>query len=187
MPSHQKVYTIHGLIIMLSRPGPTPIHLIGTFVNCSINSTYFLQFSGRESYVVTLSIEVCQPDRVTYSTWTLERRSRSAGNKVWLVGREKLGDNIHWPGNPGSSFPSTVYLMATLISGSLSRISSLVRLRLSYPLIMQEYLRTTRSSHPQRLRRPVVVPYSRPTSWKWTPVFWRKGSDQTWLKKFLEN
>jgi len=172
MPSHQRVYTIHGLIIMFSRPGPTPIHLIGTFVNCSINSTYLLQFSGRESYVVTPSIEVCHPDRVTYSTWTLERRSRSAGNKGTVsVISEELGENIHWPGKPKSAFPSTVYLMATLISGSLSRISSLVRLRLSYPLIMQEYLRTTRSSHPQRLRRPVVVPYSRPTSWKWAPVF----------------
>lgn len=70
------------------------------------------------------------------------------------------------PGKPGNSWSFTIYLTAILISSRSSRMSSFVRLRESYPLMRHECFMTTRSSHPQRLRRPVVVPYSRPTSCK---------------------
>jgi len=101
-----------GFVTILSLAGPTPIHLTGTFKDSSINSTYFLQLSGNASYDLICSIEDFHPGSVTYSTSTFSRSSKSAGNQA-------------------NSFPSILYLTATLISGSWSRTSSLVRLRLS--------------------------------------------------------
>jgi len=78
---------------MLSLPGPTPIHLIGTPVNSSMNWIYFLQLSGRASYEVTSSMDDCHPGRVTYSTSTLARASRSAENSN-SSGKVKVRINI---------------------------------------------------------------------------------------------
>ena len=67
-----------GFVIILSLPGPTPIHFTGTFKDSSINSTYFLQLSGNASYDLVCSIEVFHPGSVTYSTSTFSRISKSA-------------------------------------------------------------------------------------------------------------
>ena len=78
---------------MLSLPGPTPIHLMGTPVNSSMKWIYFLQLSGRASYEVTSSMDDCHPGRVTYSTSTLARTSRSAENSN-SSGKLKVRINI---------------------------------------------------------------------------------------------
>lgn len=63
---------------MLSLAGPTPIHFTGTPRNDSMNSIYFLQFSGNASNVVVAAMDVFHPGSETYSTSTFARTSKSA-------------------------------------------------------------------------------------------------------------
>jgi len=70
-----------AFFIILSRPGPTPIHSIGTFRYSSMNVTYFLQFSGNSPYDDTAPIDVFQPGKVTYDTSATFSFSRSATTK----------------------------------------------------------------------------------------------------------
>lgn len=75
------VYTatvVTDFFSMLSLAGPTPIHSIGVFKKFSMNSTYFLQLSGRSAYDVVSQIEVFHPGSVTYTTETFSRIPRSA-------------------------------------------------------------------------------------------------------------
>jgi hypothetical protein len=156
---------------MLSRLGPVPIHSIRTPRYSSMKRMYFLQFSGSAWNEVVVPIDVFHPGSVSYTTSTLSSKSRSA-----IVRRTVQRADFQWccrtyaPGKPGSSFPSTRYFTPTLTSGRSSSISSLVILRVSYPLIKHECFITTKSNHPHRRLLPVVVPNSRPTSWKWVPI-----------------
>src|ERR1051325_2917085 len=54
------------------------------------------------------------------------------------------------------------YPVHTLISSTPASTSSIVRHTPVAPLIITEYFTATRSSHPTRRGRPVVVPNSRP-------------------------
>eukprot|EP00438_Fugacium_kawagutii_P021320 Skav200341 [mRNA] locus=scaffold26:94580:96208:+ [translate_table: standard] len=61
--------------------------------------------------------------------------------------------------------------MATRICLSPVSTSSLVMFKLSKPLTKAEYFTKARSNQPHLRRRPVVVPYSAPTSWSIIPTF----------------
>jgi hypothetical protein len=63
---------------MLSLPGPTPIHSIGTFRYSSMKLIYFLQFSGNSPYDDAAPIDLFQPGKVTYDTSTNFSFSKSA-------------------------------------------------------------------------------------------------------------
>lgn len=70
------------LCIIASLAGPTPIHSMGTPMNCSMNSTYFLQFAGNSSYLRHFEISDCQPGRVSYLTLTFSGDSFSKSATV---------------------------------------------------------------------------------------------------------
>lgn len=59
---------------------------------------------------------------------------------------------------------------------TLSAIADFFYQHKTQTLFKQECLRTLRSYPPQCRRRPVVLPYSRPTPWKCTPTSWTSWS-----------
>ena len=70
-----------SFFIILSRPGPTPIHSIGISKYSSMKLTYFLQFSGNSPYDDAAPIDVFQPGKVTYDTSAVFSVSRFAAPK----------------------------------------------------------------------------------------------------------
>src|ERR671920_2478815 len=67
--------------------------------------------------------------------------------------------------SPPSSYPTHTFTSSTAES-----TSSIVRARPLIPFREAENLTATRSSHPHRLGRPVVAPYSLPTCRKVSPA-----------------
>ena len=80
------VYQSHTyLLIIASGSGPVPMNFTGTPTASSTYSTYLRASSGRSAYVRAPAVGAFQPGKVSYTTSTLLRTSRSAGNEssVW--------------------------------------------------------------------------------------------------------
>src|SRR5215218_7474449 len=73
-------------------------------------------------------------------------------------------------GNSSIHSPSISYPTHTFTSLNAESTSSIVSASPAMPFKEAVYLTATRSSHPHRLGRPVVAPYSWPTSLKVPPA-----------------
>ena len=137
--------------IIASFPGPVPVHEIGSPTFSSINLMYSNAYFGNSSFLLIFDVSFCHPLTVSYSTSTRENSSRDPGMLFIL-------------------FPFNLYPTPTFISGKVSRMSNFVKFKESWPLIMLVYRIRFKSSHPQRLGRPVVVPNSKPLFRRSSPV-----------------
>src|SRR5512133_2686438 len=81
-----------------------------------------------------------------------------------------MGASISY-GSTSVSLPLIRYAVHTLMVSNPDSTSALVINNWVTPLIITEYFRATRSSHPQRRGLPVVAPYSCPLARNSSPVF----------------
>ena len=125
-----------------SLPGPLLTIVIGYPICSSINSIYFLQFSGSSSYVLIPRISHFHPGSVFNTGFAFSRSVLQ-------------GTLLHF------SIDLIAYTYRNLIQ--ISKYIQNCKRYICRPLLLHPYLEATQSNHPIRLGRPVVAPNSPPS------------------------